>query len=926
MRIRKKILALCLSGFIVSQANAQFQGDVYKQDSSANVVAGSLSKTLAWTGGFNNPQFAMADLNNDGRQDLVVYERSSYQLKTFLNMSTTSVPDYRYAPSYAANFPIVQQFMKMEDYNCDNIPDLFFSQQATIAVYRGYYNNNQLCFTKYKSIFYSPLANNAEGFEPANFPPNQWRKHNVGWIRQSGPSTNPAASAQSGSAMALFTSASLPSGSTALLITKRFRLSYIGLHAKLSFWMYRDGANPTAGDSLSIYVNSDTSLANAIYINRVARCRTINQPDMQSANGWYHYTFDIPQPQNKDTAYLIFKGTSQGGGNIYLDNITWISSNPFGDVNVYVEPSDVPGMVDIDNDGDLDFFAFYIGGGFITYYKNYQVEEGLPCDTIRVNVKDNCWGKVAQGFNREQALGITCFQPDPEPNKTTLHTGNTLCMLDYDGDGDYDYLNGGISFSDIQYLQNGKANYAWPRDTIINQDTSWDSNGSHLVLPTQPAAYWLDIDQDGAKDLLFAPNAENVSENYKCIHFYKNTGSQSSPSFVYQSDSFLVDKTIDLGTGAYPVIYDYNKDGKPDLLIGSDGFFQNNSLRSKISYYKNNSTAGNVSFSLESNDLLGLNALNQRGASLAIGDLDNDGRDDLVMGRQDGSLRFYKNMAPFATQQPDWQMTIAVLKDANNVDIDSGQFAAPVIYDIDKDGKKDLIIGSQTGYLYYYRNTGTNGVVKLEYKTSHLGMAKADPFNLFAGYSAPYIGKMDNTNVDYLLLGSNSGIISRYSGFQTGNVTNPFTRIDSVYSNINARYTEGDLKYAGMRSTPAVGDLDGDGKYELVVGNVLGGVFLYRQVLEVNAVPEIAGTGKNCFVYPNPAGNEVYVSWNGAFASEGTVTVSILSITGQVLKTEVRPAGNAGLSISTREYASGMYMCVVQAGGKRESVKLGIIH
>src|SRR5690606_38523305 len=99
-----------------------------------------------------------------------------------------------------------------------------------------------------------------------------------------------------------------------------------------------------------------------------------------------------------------------------------------------------------------------------------------------------------------------------------------------------------------------------------------------------------------------------------------------------------------------------------------------------------------------------------------------------------------------------------------------GNFAAPFIYDIDKDGKKDLIIGCQLGYLYYYKNTNTSaGTLSLQKITDKLGNVKANPKSLFSGFSVPYIGKMDNTGTEYLVLGSDIGDLFRFDGFQSGN-------------------------------------------------------------------------------------------------------------------------------------------------------------
>jgi hypothetical protein len=908
---------------------AQGQGEVYQFDTTWKVYAYNAEKTLGFSGGFNNPQFGLADLNNDGRQDLVVFEKGSIQIKTFLNYGTFGNPDYRYHPEYEKGFPeqnglrTVTSYMKMEDLNCDNIADIVTRGLSGYSIYYGYYINSQLHFNYYKDLYYSPLYGSSEGFDLLTFPPAFWTSQNTGWSRVTSGSF-PSVSPQTGSGMAMFNAHGLSSGSTALLVAKRLRISYnLGLEGKVSFWMYRDNQS-LLGDSLSVYVGRNTTLTNAIYVNRVARCRTVNQPDTKASDGWYQYTFTIPPAMAGDTVYVIFKATSLAGNNIYLDNVRFISSSPYGDVNAYIDPGgDIPGIADVDNDGDMDFFSFYIGGVFINFYKNYRVEEGQPCDTLHVNLKDACWGKVAQAGSIVQALGVNCpsSQPVIPPAKTT-HSGNTLCMLDIDGDGDMDYLNGGVSYSSVQLLINGKADYNYPIDTIIAQDTTWQSSGHIYNTPQFPAAFNIDVNQDGKKDILISPSGESSSENYSCIAYYKNTGTASAPAFTFQSDTFLVDQTIDMGSGSYPMLYDYDKDGRPDMFVGSDGFFQpNGTLRARLAYYKNTSTANAPSFTLQDNDFLGIDALDLQGVYPAVGDLDNDGKEDLVVGHSDGTISFYKNMAASASVQPQWQLTSAILKDNNNHNIDSSEYAAPLIYDIDKDGRKDLIIGGRKGQLAYYKNIGSTGQLSLQYQTSKLGDVHVDPWAFLSAYSVPFIGKIDNTGTEYLLVGSNSGRISRYIGFQNGNVTTPYQLIDTAYSSLNFNLGE----YSGFRSAPAIADLDGDGKYEMVLGNFLGGVKIFKQVLAVN-VNDVTNAGSaGIKIYPNPAKDIVYINWDRGFVSSPNVTVTISNIAGQKLITQSFKAESYVGGLPVSELSSGIYFCEVICGENRTVSKLIIV-
>ena len=741
-------------------ATAQFQGLVYDRNDSAAVFAYSNQKSMPWCGGFNNPQFAMGDLNHDGKIDLVIFERMSYQVKTFINNGTAGNPHYIYAPKYAANFPIVHDYIKMVDYNRDTIPDLIEHGNPGYpgaSVWKGYYNaNNELCFTWYQTLTYSNDLSTA--------PP----------------------------------------------------------------------------------------------------------------------------------------------------------------VNVNVNGADIPAVVDVDNDGDLDLVSYSSLGNNLFYYKNYQVEQGKPTDSIVIKLRDKCWGKVSQNtIHRAHILQFSCEADNstllPKGTAGLRHGSNGICLFDADGDGDYDVLDGNGAFSDLQFLLNGRIQNGG-LDSMVSQDTLWQKNGVQAHMPAFPVAYWLDINQDGTNDILVSPHAEGTSENYKCILYYKNTGTVAAPVYTYQSDSFLVEQTIDAGTGSYPFLYDYDKDGKPDLLVGSDGYFQpNGTLRSKLLYYKNTSTVGHISFTLQDADFNHIFNLNLAGAAPAAGDLDNDGKDDLVLGQSNGTLTFFPNTAITATQPPQW-LSSSALKDYNNALINAGNNATPFIYDLNKDGKKDLIIGNQSGGLVYYENVGTSpGVLKLQLKNAQLGNIAVDPSYLYS-YSAPYIGKMDNSGTDYIVCGSASGLLYRYDGFQGGNTTITYPAIDNMYSYIDTAYASftGYTDNINQRSTPAFADMDGDGMYDMITGNTLGGLNIYKQIknVSVNSGPLFTGNNRDVRAYPNPAKDMLYFSWAASFA-QGEVSVYVYSTMGQKILQSTANATQQSISIPVHNLAAGTYFCEFRSGANR---------
>lgn len=613
----------------------------------------------------------------------------------------------------------------------------------------------------------------------------------------------------------------------------------------------------------------------------------------------------------------------------------WYTNDSYtnGPANAFNNPGDVPAIVDVDNDGDLDFISYDINGGNLNFYKNMRVEDGLPCDSIRIKLVDRCWGKVFQAYWRAHLLAYTCSENGlhRDANKKT-HQGNTPCLFDYDGDGDYDYLDGSISFNEMTFLMNGKAQYGGV-DSMISQDTTWQSNGHSIELPIWPTAFNVDVDQDGKKDLLIAPNTEGASENYKCVWFYKNNTTPGNPSWTFQSDTFLVDQSIDVGTTAYPIFYDYDKDGKPDLFIGSEGYYQTGgTLRSRLSYYKNTSTPGHPSFVLKSKDFLGLFAQNYQGIAPAIGDVDGDGKDDLVIGHTNGRLSYYKNMAASNNVQPVWQLSQQILVDATSTTIAAtGGNATPFIYDIDNDGKPDLLMGDNYGYIEYFKNASvTPGVINLQLITDTLGGARVDSRQNFGNYSTVFIGRVDTSSQDQILMGSNSGNLYRFTGFQGGIVTGDYTMLDTQYCYIDSAHClynhPGTIfgAYTNFRSAPAVADIDSDGVLDMVVGDKMGGVIFYTRGIPPNAVPIVNNNSvANLNIYPNPAKDVVNLTWAGTL--QGDVQIEVYNIEGQKVMQKTVSTGVNNTQLNTSGLAPGMYICTLRSAGKAAYGKFTVI-
>lgn len=113
-------------------------------------LANGLALRAPFAGGMNAPQWSEADLNNDGRKDLVVFDRVGNTISTFLNNGTPNQVAYTFAPDFAKNFPALNDFALLRDYNNDGAADIFtFNDEpiAGIRVFKGRFVNNQLVFS-----------------------------------------------------------------------------------------------------------------------------------------------------------------------------------------------------------------------------------------------------------------------------------------------------------------------------------------------------------------------------------------------------------------------------------------------------------------------------------------------------------------------------------------------------------------------------------------------------------------------------------------------------------------------------------------------------------------------------------------------------------------------------------------------------------
>lgn len=583
--------------------------------------------------------------------------------------------------------------------------------------------------------------------------------------------------------------------------------------------------------------------------------------------------------------------------------------------NLFVSEEDIPGIADMDGDGDLDVLTFGIGGGYINLYTNQSVEMGYGLDSLKFELETNCWGYVFEAGVTEviDTSGVIgdCPGLRPDNSISDRHAGSTLCPYDENNDGALEVLIGDVSFTNINSLKNGgTAADAW----ITQQDTFFPGNSVSVDIPIFPAAFCMDLDFDGVRDVLVAPNFEVNAEDFKNSWFYKNVGTNENMMFEFQQDDFMTNHMIDHGTGSHPEFIDINQDGLLDLLIGNFSFFLPGGAKDpRIFYYENVGTATQPAFNLVDTDFLGMStfATTSLSFSPAGGDLDGDGDIDLLIGEEFGGLFYAEN-----TAGPGNPMTFAPIV-FSYFEIDVGQRSAPFIIDLNRDGLLDLIVGERNGNVNYFQNTGTitnpqfSNDVMTAPNIERLGDIDTRVSGSTTGYTSPIILDFDSGYT--LFTGSRKGNIEVYNNID-GN-------LDGVFDQVNADY--GELKREGFDTNLTMADVNNDGVFEIFVGNLRGGISGFQTFFNLNGTVDTEDfiDNNSISIYPNPADN--YITVQTQFDPKDNTTYKLYDTVGKVIK-----AGNIHVQktfIDINQLANGIYFIEIENGENRIVEKV-VVH
>lgn len=651
----KKLLTLYI---IWSSIQIYAQEISFKYNDQVKIIQNGQNLVNAFAGGLNAPQFSTCQLNNEGPEDLVVYDRTAQKVFTFLATKNTSgVYYWQYAPQYETLFPTLQNWMLLVDYDKDGRKDLFTHSSAGLKLYRNTTTADKVSWQLIASPLYSI------GFS--------------GKINLNVTATDIPAITDIDNDGDIDVLLFDPSG------------DFVEFHRNNAVEKYND---PTRLEFVKIgYCWGDfikqlcQDFQFGIDCGDTPAGQKSTDPSAQKVlhSGNALLLLDLNGDNKKDVLFghitcnniaaLINQGTQQrasfkSANYVYPTNTTAIDFPIFP--AVYFE--------DLDFDGIKDLVA---------------APNGFDSAERTVDFQQSVWFYKNTGKDN---LPIWNYQGKNFLQSTMIDLGENASpvLVDIDGDGDKDLVigySGNITSTGVKaglvLLENKGDNTFEVKDT--------DYLGlvkSMQLLDVRP--FVADINGDGVDDLGFSSNSSKGME----IRYIPNKAARNQAFNIQLSNAVLLPTFTDFLAGESVTFFDFDKDGKMDILHGTSRgnirFIQNTGSNQSPKYVVQNDNLGKLQ-----TDYIAGNVF------LTTGDVNLDGKTDLLVGNRTGNMSIYRSFQEQNTNQFVADTSLIFNSFSNKSEnLLIGGNATIAIGDLDNDLLPDVIIGTNTGGLRVLKN------------------------------------------------------------------------------------------------------------------------------------------------------------------------------------------------------------------------------